>query len=260
MRRIRVPMFLLLCGILVMIMGGCEEKKDLTLEDIAYDNHSRNYVVYIKEEEDYAPYLVLTSDYHGNVLLLRKYILPELLQYKIHGLGWSNREYGSYYETSSIDEFLNWKFYNSLSDVTQSAIVDSKIQVTDIECYDEWVYKTHVISRKVFLLSTVELGVEGLDGNTTTKEGNALKYFEDNEYTHKVACFSDGLEWTYWTRTPELCENFTVLVMGVDRLFIATANHEHGVRPAFSMSKETPIQVSSDVIEGEEVYVIEAGE
>ncbi len=260
MRKKKGLVFLILCGILVMMLGGCEEKKDLTLEDIAYDNHSRNYVVYIKEEEDYAPYLVLTSDYHGNVLLLRKYILPELQQYKIHGDGWSNREYGGYYETSSVDQFLNWKFYNSLSDVTQSAIVDSKIQITDIECFDTWNYKTQVISRKVFLLSTVELGVEGLDGSITTKEGNALDYFKDKEYTHKAACFADGLEWSYWTRTPEIGDNFNVMKMGVDRLCLATADQYSGVRPAFCMSKETPIQKSSDVIEGEEVYVIETEE
>ncbi len=258
MRRIRGLVFLLLCGILVMMLGGCEEKKDLTLEDIAYDNHSRNYVVYIKEEEDYAPYLVLTSDYHGNVLLLRKYILPELLQYKIHESGWASREYGSYYEVSSVDQFLNWKFYNALSDVTKSAIVDSKIQVTDIEDFNKWDYKTHVISRKVFLLSSAELGMEGL--SIAAKEGDTLDYFKDKEFSQRVACFSDGLEWTYWTRTPDLCDNYTVLAIGVDKLFVATADQEHGVRPAFCMSKETPIQESSNIIEGEEVYVIEIDE
>ncbi len=258
MRKKKRLVFLLLCGILVMIMGGCEEKKDLTLADIAYDNSSKNYVVYIKEEEGYAPYLVLTSDYNGNVLLLRKYLLPELQQYKIHEGGWSNREYGSYYEVSSIDQFLNWKFFNSLSDVTQSAIVDSKIQVTDIETFDKKTDKTHVITRKVFLLSSVELGMDGL--SIATKEGNALKYFKDKEFKQRTAYFSNGLQWSYWTRSPDITENFTVLAIGVDKLFVATADQEHGVRPAFCMSKETPIQKSSDVIEGEEVYVIETEE
>lgn len=41
------------------------------LEDIAYDvNESYGYTVYLKENDEYVPYLVLTNNYNGNCLLL----------------------------------------------------------------------------------------------------------------------------------------------------------------------------------------------
>ena len=71
-------------------------------------------------------------------------------------------------------------------------IVDSEIEVTDKESYTEWNYKTHEINRKIFLLSAVELGIEGLDGSTTAKEGIPLDYFYEAEYVTKVAAMEQG--------------------------------------------------------------------
>ena len=48
------------------------------LEDIAYDvNPSGEYTVYLEENGIYKPYLVLTNNYNGNCLLLRKHVLNE---------------------------------------------------------------------------------------------------------------------------------------------------------------------------------------
>lgn len=242
--------------LLIISIVGCNKRTEMTLADITYDRTRENYVVYIKESEEYAPYIVLTDDYNENVLLLRKYLLPEVQQYKIHSDEWSHHEYGSYYEESSIDKFLNEEFFNSLSNTTQEAIVDSVIEITDLESYDEWNYKTCMISRKVFLLSSIELGVEGLDGNVTAKEGKQLEYFKNNEFAVKKACMQDGTEHSYWTRTPELWESYLALMIGTDGVFESTVDNYSGVRPAFCMSKETQIKESSNIVEGEVVYMI----
>ena len=255
MRTWRAALFFLLLAIMLTI-SNCGKEDNLTIEKIAYDNSKDNSIVYINENGAYVPYLVLTSDYNGNTLLLRKYVLSELKPYKEHGEFWASYEYGSYYEESSIDEFLNTEFWESLSERTKELIVDSTIEVTDMESYDEWNYKTHEISRKVFLLSSVELGIEGLDGYTTTKEGTPLEYFKNQDYNVKMACFEDGVVCPYWTRTPELWETCTVVMIGKDVVGSCTADISAGVRPAFCVSGKTVISESCNIIEGERVYVI----
>lgn len=242
---------------IIFFACGCGKKADTTLEQIAYDESKDNPVVYIKENNDYVPYLVLTSDYNGNVLLLRKNLLSETRPYKEHGAGWSHFEYGSYYEESSIDEFLNTEFFNSLSECTRKSIVESTIEVTDKESYDKWNYKTHMICRKVFLLSSIELGVEGIDGYVTTAEGTPLKYFKKKDISAKRACLPDGTKHPYWTRTPNLWESSIVVTIGVESYGDGTADVDSGVRPAFCMDKETILKESSHVMEGTTVYIIE---
>lgn len=247
----------ILLSLMVITFIYCGYKKEnKTLGSIAYDKSKKNYTVFIKENDEYVPYLVLTSNYNGNALLLRKNLLSEPQPYKKHGPGWSWYEYGSYYEESSVDKFLNTEFFGTLSESTRKAILTSEIEVTDKESYDEWNYKTHLISRKVFLLSSTELGVEGLESVTVT-EGKPLKYFKNKEFVEKKAFMSDGTEWPYWTRTPELWETCTVLTIGVESLGSGTADVSIGVRPAFCMSNDMVLDERSDVIDGSRVYVIE---
>ena len=242
--------------VMIFIAGSCGDR-ELTLEKIVYDRSAKDYTVYLKENGEYVPYLVLSSDYNGNVLLLRKNLLPDLMPYKKHSEWWAWYEYGSYYEESSVDDFLNTDFYNFLSEYTKEKITESEIEVTDKECYNSDSHKTHTISRKLFLLSSVELGIEGFDGNITTKEGESLKYFRKKEFAEKGAYLEDGRKMPYWTRTPDLWESCIVVVIGAEIIDTVTADSSSGVRPAFCMDKETVIKKSGDVITGEQVYVIE---
>ena len=147
-----------LIAAMMLLASGCGKSEKMILKNLAYDEGAKEARVYIKENEAFVPYLVLTSDYSGdeNVLLLREYVLPELRQYEEHGEFWAQDEYGSYYENSSIDKFLNTDFLSSLSNEVKENIVDSEIEVTDKESYTEWNYKTHEINRKIFLLSAVQ--------------------------------------------------------------------------------------------------------
>lgn len=248
-----------LIAAMMLLASGCGKSEKMILKNLAYDEGAKEARVYIKENEAFVPYLVLTSDYSGdeNVLLLREYVLPELRQYEEHGEFWAQDEYGSYYENSSIDEFLNTDFLSSLSNEVKENIVDSEIEVTDKESYTEWNYKTHEINRKIFLLSAVELGIEGVDGSTTAKEGMPLDYFYEAEYVTKVAAMEQGTSCPYWTRTPQLWEKCTVVMVGVEAVGSSTADICAGVRPAFCLSGQTTVKESSEVIEGECVYIID---
>lgn len=236
--------------------------RNLTLEKIAYDRSWKNPVVYIREHETYVPYLVLTADYDGNVLLLRENLLPEPMPYKEHSEFWASYEYGAYYEESSIDAFLNTEFPKVFSPEVQAAIVDTAIEVTDKESYEEesWANATHMIERKVFLLSAVELGVKSGIGYTMTEEGTPLNYFSNKKYAVKVAYMADGTGWPYWTRTPHIWDTCLVTVFGVNARDAAPANNLLGVRPAFCMERDTAVKKSDEIVAGETVYILELDE
>lgn len=238
----------------VFLAAGCE-KKSKTIAQIAYDKQNKNSVIYLKEEDAMVPYLILTSDYQGNVLLVRKDLLTNTMPYKENdNVGWSTDEFASYYEDSSIDQFLNTQFLDSLGEDVRKQIVNSTIEVTDKESYFDGVRKTHTIFRDVFLLSAEELDLD--IEYTAVAEGTPLKYFKGG-YDKKAAYLPDGSECAYWTRTPDLWETFTVLTVGNHGCGSGAADIQSGVRPAFCMNKNTVIKKSNDIIEGQTVYIIE---
>ncbi len=142
----------------------------------------------------------------------------------------------------------------------QEAIVTSTIEVTDMESYDQekWVEATHMIERKVFLLSAVELGITFSVGRCITKEGTSLKYFENTRQSVKKAYAADGTAWPHWTRTPWIWETYDVTVIGATgELGTATADRLIGVRVVFCFEKDIAVQKSDCVIEGKSVYILE---
>ena len=261
----------LLCAVLLIRLTGYGQSGEYTtLEEMAYDQSGRRTVVYIKENGEYIPYLVLESDYGGggNVLLFRKNVLSEQMPYRpspygesTEGLGgpWAHDDYGSYYETSSIDQYLSTDFPKVFSPAVQEAIATTTIEVTDMESYGEkWAKATHMIERKVFLLSAVELGITYSVGHCITEEGTPLQYFEDAQHSVKKAYAADGTAWPYWTRTPWIWETCDVVVIGVKLDFAgSTADSKLGVRPAFCLGRDTVVQKSDSVIEGKTVYILE---
>lgn len=243
-----------LITIIALSLMGCGTREAKTLKVLAKKRQIQK--VYIEEQEGYTPYLVLSDNYDGKVLLLREQVLPELMPYKEHSDLWGHYEYGSYYEQSSLDAYLNQEFLERLVEPVRSCIADTSIEVTDLTAYDEWNYATHMIERKVFLLSTVEMGVKGLDGYTTATEGEALACFTNKEMVVKIAYDSEGNVCPYWTRTPALCEGCMVMVIG-NKVGFLPADQSYGVHPAFCMPTDTAVRHSDKVIEGESVYIVE---
>lgn len=238
---------------IVLSLIGCGTRETKTLKALA--KKSQVQKVYIEEQREYVPYLVLSDNYDGNVLLLREQVLPELMQYKEHSPLWGQGEYGSYYEQSSVDAYLNQEFLERLAEPVRDCIADTSIEVTDLTAYDEWNYATHTVERKIFLLSTVEMGVKGLDGYTTTVEGEPISYFANKEMVVKIAYDSEGNVCPYWTRTPALCEGCMVMVIG-NKVGFLPADQSYGVRPAFCMPSDTAVYQSDKFIEGESVYIV----
>jgi hypothetical protein len=225
------------------------------LKELAYDVAPQlGYTVYIDENGTYAPYLILTADYGGNVLLLREKLLKDTMPFNENDRHmWASYEYGGYYEDSSVDDYLNTEFLDLLGQSTKDSIVSSEITITDKVSLGVTGNTTTSISRKVFLLSLVELN--GANSYASVVEGKVLKFFKD-DYNRRRAFFSNGNAGVYWTRTPETWETYTVFTIGENGVGSGSADIDNGVRPAFCLEKSAEIVPRTDIVDGQTVYVI----
>ncbi len=227
-----------------------------TIDSIAYDTNSKEEcLVYIQESQVFEPYIVISSNYDGNVLLLRKYLLADTMPFNENDKHmWASYEYGGYYEDSSIDKYLNAEFFDTLEQSVKDSIVSSNIVITDKSSLGVTGDATTTISRKVFLLSLKELN--GPESRASVSEGNTLKYFED-DYSRRVANLPNGEKCAYWTRTPETWDTYNVFTIGNNAIGSGGADIDSGIRPAFCMEKTTALIQSTDIVSGQTVYVIE---
>ena len=73
-------------------------KECRVVSDLAYDKNKKgDHLVYIREGHELVPFLVLTSDYNGETLLLRKEVLKMNMQIN---------SYEAYYENSFMEYAL----------------------------------------------------------------------------------------------------------------------------------------------------------
>jgi hypothetical protein len=227
-----------------------------TVSELAYDANPRlGYRIYIEEDGAYAPYAVVTADYGGNVLLVREHLLAKTMPFKENERHmWSTDEYGAYYADSSIDKYLNTEFYDTLGQSVKDAVVSSEIVITDKSSLGVVGETATTISRKVFLLSLLEL--TGMELRTSVSEGKRLRYFMAS-YKRRYAALPNGEVCTSWTRTPETWESYTVTIIGSKGTISAGgADRNNGVRPAFCLNKATEVEQRTDIVDGQKVYVI----
>lgn len=212
------------CAMLAFL-SACSEgdtTQKTELREIAYTQQRDNYKVYLEENGNYTPYLVLENDYQGNVLLLREELLDTVRQYDAEG---------SYYENSLIDQYLSGDYQEMLS-------VKDIICNTSIEITDETMENTSFIDRNIFLLSATEVGAK--TDYLFLPEGSILSYFQDDKNLNISA---QRGSMTYWTRTryviydmTAVCFSATGTLMGED------VKWEYGVRPAFCLPGDTRVE------------------
>jgi hypothetical protein len=260
----------------IILVMGCEsvekDSENVTISDIAYDNQvssgifskigsgnnkieENDYTVYIEENDEFVPYLVLTSDYNGNTMLLRKYVLEEERPY-------NEDSQEVFYENSLVDKFLNDEYIKTLSDYVQDNIVNTQVLVTRTFINDigNLNVEAYPIERKVFLLSYTELGLER---PLVAKEGKSLEYFEDKK-SYSAYAYEGGEERIWYLRTPYLGQSLEgAWVIGIDGtlsgkgiLEIGEGLAKSSVRPAFCVNNSLLIEESEEVIDGETVYVV----
>jgi len=220
----------------------------MTIKDIAFDTHKKyGYTVYIKENSKFTAYLVLTSDYNGNTLLLRQALLDKPHAFNVDSYGNSG-----YYKDSDISKFLNKDFINTLDDVPREAIVTSEIIIASVSSLGIAGTDTEKLNQKVFLLSYTELDL--YDSAVVAKEGKALSYFSNPD--NRIA-LSNNKPCSWGLRSAETWGSNTSIGIGPTGIIgYGGVDSENGVRPAFCIKNTQKIEKSDKIIAGQTVYVI----
>ncbi len=213
-----------------------------------------NITVYILENDEYTPYLVITDNYNnsGNCLLLRHYLLDDSIEYSHYGT-----PYPSYYDGSIVDNYLSNEFYSSLSEYTASVLRTSDIEITDKESIGCFGDGTHKIQRNVFLLSYSE--IDRIAMRAFPYEGKQIAFFNSDE--SRIAYHSDGTADVWWLRTPDFARRSTATVVRSDGVISIVGLYSPGynfsccLRPAFCIDGSTALKTVE--INGNEVFSIE---
>ena len=278
---------MIIIGAITIINQNKEIKEKEQISEIAYDAYKQksetsrkekdnqeeieenDYTIYIQENERYIPYLVLTNDYEGYTLVMRKHVLDEEVPYYLDFLKRPTFE-GSY-----LDEYLNSIYLETIEEKTREKIVNEEIivlkfgQLPNSPNFGPVEYK---IKRKVFLLSYRELGLSG--GRVSIVEGEPLKYFSNKDIFFPA--FRENDEWEgsiaksreWFLRTPYYGSSgdgafaispYDATVTGPFGIlnYSEEGNVNRGsLRPIFRLRNEEKIEKRDDIIEGKEVYVL----
>ncbi len=199
--------------------------------------------VIIIEGEEQVPYIVLTNDYGGNTLLLRKNLLDKDMRMT---------DYYAVYDGSEVDVFLNESFYESINEAVRNVICESDVEVVADDYFINGV-AVKVIQRKVFLLSYMELGIN--DNYHVGNEGEALKYLRDS--SSRISYKPNGKASSWWLRSVDTTyENCFYAVGTKGEVGSTDASGMNGVRPAFCIPTDTKVIQSTGNYSEEIVYVI----
>ena len=201
--------------------------------------------VYLPENGKYAPFLVLSADYGGNALLLRRDVLPEFRPFN---------DYSAVYADSAIDRYLNGEYATRL-DAIADLIQASEIIVTDADALGVSGAAVGTLTRKIFLLSCAETGFTSLVN--AGKEGSALPYFNAPE--NRTAYRKNGPAVSWWLRTPDTYYLSAAYAVGPDgALGSGNAYNENGVRPALCVPADAEAFPTMDILDGQTVYFLSA--
>ena len=235
---------LILFTIVIFIFSMGHHNKNISVvSDLAYNSGNSENEVYVYENGGYVPYIVITDDYAGNTLLLRKEALPQ--NYRINS-------YDSYYPDSDLDRYLNSVFLSSLEKV-KSDIVETEIEVTAEDSIGVSGEETEKISRQIFILSGHEMCCSS---ENMAMEGQPLSYFKSISNRETL---QNGKKASCWLRTPNTFYVSCLYVIGDnDKIGFTNASDFNAVRPAFCISGSYPVKrISFESASGEKGYVLE---
>lgn len=130
------------------------------IADIVHGNPRKvDSKVYVREGEEYVPYIVIKTDNYGEntVLLMREEVYPKEMMFRdcnIYGAG------GSYYPGSVIDDFMENELFNMYSENMRDIINDSPVVIHTKDYISKHrgleIQKFETIYRHVFALALSE--------------------------------------------------------------------------------------------------------
>lgn len=248
-KRITTLSVLLLCLMLLVFLGLMAKeiysqlhppKDPEIVADLCFGKSGdTNYLVYVKENGKYTPYIVIDTKNYGSeaVLLLRKDVYMKEMMYRdanIFGTG------GAYYNGSIVDDFLEGEFYNVFSEEMKKVIRDSPVRIHTRKYVEKRMSEgkpfLETIYRHIFVLSAAEL-----DGPLIRNED------EDEGDVIPEALKNPVLLYT-WLRSEAIGGDDTHASLWYNTAVVS--NHiqngaEHYVRPVFTVNRNEPIELQT---------------
>lgn len=215
---------------MLFVTVGCSTKSKpqaitKTIGEMAYDaNGGKTSYIIVFEGQDCVPYYVVSNNYHGKTLLLRMSALPQEMSMSTQ----------TGYLNSEVDKYLNSEYLDNLNDVAQ-LIYPITIDVFNSLSSEE------TIERKIFLLSSSEMGVKAFN-----EETKGLEFFKDKEHSicYEHPYIKDSPR-SVWLRDScfanESDKVNTMCVNECGELTSKDSSELCGVRPAFCVNSDEPV-------------------
>ena len=220
---------------LIVLLTGCTFNNDTeitTAGQIAKNRlNNDERIIYLIEDGRYTPYYLVSAYNNDSSLLLRKDILSNDYPFSYEDNG--------YYAESPIDSFLNSDFLNIFPDSFSNIIQDTDITIT---CRFPDTDNTEEISRKIFLLSASEVGI---DLDIVNDEGKAIDFFNDQD---NLPALKDGKACGWWLRSTYKMDRGLAWHIAADGTVHGSAVQvPSGIRPALCIPSSTPVTKNDEL-------------
>lgn len=199
----------------------------LLLGDVTASDAVNETILWLPENQNgetvLVPFIVLSTDYLGGCLVLRKN-------------SWTSSNFNGDFEGSNVDTILKSTYSNSVL----SESVFSSVLTVSLPC---WESENHSYNTKIFILSMAELNF-GTGGDIPV-EGTAMPYFNTAD-RRKTSIDGQNSVSDYWSRTNSTTRTSKYFVDTSGQKSSTSSDVSKAVRPAFVLPKDFQIQQRPD--------------
>lgn len=256
-----VIFILIIISVFILNLLKSNKYSNDTVGSLAYNQQKKEEVIYLLEDGQYIPYLVLHNNYSNNsdTLLLRKNVIGNDEYYiDYNGSIMTEKIYKSHlqmsnfenYENTSVDDFLLNVFPNRFEQKFLNVINNTKLVLS---LYNNGDYNNSEINRKFFILSFLELNTTDTWENQSTNK-TRLKYFEDDN--KRVAKNDADITVVYWTRT-YAWSGFGAVGLNGSIITETSSEAKYGIRPALTINSNTKIKKVYSQDYNKEIWILD---
>ena len=199
----------------------------LLLGDVTASDAANETILWLPENQNgetvLVPFIVLSTDYLGGCLVLRKN-------------SWTSSNFNGDFEGSNVDTILKSTYSNSVL----SESVFSSVLTVSLPC---WESENHSYNTKIFILSMAELNF-GTGGDIPV-EGTAMPYFNTAD-RRKTSIDGQNSVSDYWSRTNSTTSTSKYFVDTSGQKSSTSSGVSKAVRPSFVLPKDFQVQQRPD--------------
>lgn len=256
-----VIFILIIISVFILNLLKSNKYSNDTVGSLAYNQQKKEEVIYLLEDGQYIPYLVLHNNYSNNsdTLLLRKNVIGNDEYYiDYNGSITTEKIYKSHlemsnvenYEESAVDDFLLNIFPQKFDQSFLNIVNNTKLSFS---LFNNGNYNNYEINRQFFILSFLELNTTDVYQNKSNNK-TILKYFEDD--SNRVAQNDSGITVVYWTRTYAWL-GFGAIGLNGSIITHTSSEAKYGIRPALTINSNTKIKKVYSQDYNKEIWILD---